>query len=124
MAAFARLRLIEYIVVRPTETYFKLCQETAKIDWVDLARFFAQGRVLCVASGLDLPAVATAMADDDADRVSQWSDRGELAAVPDEVARAWFEDRVEVWAVTVAPYVLVQRITPSPTDDAATTPPS
>lgn len=121
MAAFRLRELLEYIVVGATETYFKLCQETARIEWTALARFFAQGRVLGVATELDLPAVAAAVADDDKDRVSYWSDRGELAAVPDEVARDWFESDVEVWAVTVAPYVLVQRVKPKTANDRATT---
>ena len=110
--------------MRPTETYFKLCQETATIKWAELARFFAQGRVLRVAPGLDLPGVAAAMAEDDTDAVSKWSDRGELAAVPDEVARAWFEIDAEVWAVAVAPYVLVQVVTQDSRRERPTTPPS
>ena len=96
----------------PTDTYFKLCQETARIQWHDLARFFAQGRVLQVTQGIDLPKVAAAMADDDADQVLYWRDRGDLGVVPDQIAARWFEDSAEVWAVTVAPFVLVQQIAP------------
>lgn len=94
--------------MRPEDTYFKLTQETARIGWGELARFFAQGRVLRVADGLDLPGVAAAMADDDAAQVKVWQAAGELAPLPDDVAAAWFEEDRTVWAVTVAPYVLVQ----------------
>jgi len=97
-------------VVDPSDTYFKLCQETARIGWSELARFFAQGRVLQVAQGLDLPKVAAAIADDDADQVRAWTESKELGAVPDQTAASWFEDKRDVWAVTVAPYVLVQPI--------------
>lgn len=97
-------------VVRPSEHYFKLSRETARIGWNELARFFAQGRVLGVAPGIDLPGVAAALADDDAAKVRAWKDAGELKPVPDDQAREWFEQDVEVWAVTVAPYVLVQAI--------------
>ncbi len=98
-------------VVRPSEHYFKLSQETARISWSELARFFAQGRVLGVAQGLDLPAVAAAIAEDDAAKVRAWKDAGQLKPVPDEQARDWFAQDVDVWAVTIAPYVLVQPVT-------------
>ena len=94
--------------MRPNETYFKLAQETAQIRWAELARFFAQGRVLRVADGLDLTVVAAAMADDDAAQVRIWKRANELAPVADDTARRWFEQDRSVWAVTVAPFVLVQ----------------
>ncbi|MFK7887308.1 MAG: DUF2288 domain-containing protein [Gammaproteobacteria bacterium] len=94
--------------MRPNDTYFKLCQETGQIAWSDLTRFFAQGVVLVVADGLDLPGVGTALADDDTQKVAQWKTAGELAAVSDDTARRWFEADAQVWAVTVPPFILVQ----------------
>lgn len=94
--------------MRPNETYFKLSGETARIRWADLTRFFAQGRVMRVADGLDLPAVAAAMADDDTAQVKAWKNAGELSALDDATAATWFDADIDVWAVTVAPFVLVQ----------------
>ena len=89
-------------------TFTRLARETARIDFHELARFFAQGRVYAVRQGLDLPAVAAAFADDQAAAVRAWLDGGDVAPVDDATARRWFESRTAVWAVTVAPFVLVQ----------------
>ncbi len=94
--------------MRPNDTYFKLCQETGQIAWSDLTRFFAQGAVLRVTDGLDLPGVAAAIADDDTSKVSSWKNDGHLGPVSDDQARRWFETDAQVWAVTVPPFILVQ----------------
>ncbi|MEM6638278.1 MAG: DUF2288 domain-containing protein [Pseudomonadota bacterium] len=92
----------------PDDTYFKLIEETASIRWADLARFFAQGRVLRVADGLNLPRVGAALAADDTAQVKTWQAAGELGPVSDKDAARWFAEDKSVWAVTIAPFVLVQ----------------
>ena len=85
--------------------------QTARIRWTELQRFFAQGRVLNVAEGTDLVAVAAALANDDTAQVKIWQHEGVVSPVSDAQASKWFDQDDEVWAVTVAPFVLVQAVT-------------
>lgn len=87
----------------------RLNQETARISWRELGRYFAAGRVIRVAAGLDLVDVAGAVAKDDTERVKTWLTAGEVAPVSDREARDWHDADAVLWAVVVKPYVLVQR---------------
>ena len=82
--------------------------ETGRIGWAALQPWFAKGDTLQVAKGVDLVAVATALAADDAAAVTGWRDTGQLGPVSGEQASAWFEASAEVWAVVVLPWILVQ----------------
>lgn len=82
--------------------------QTARIPWQELQRPFASGAVFELQAGEDLVLVAKALAEDDAQTIAPLMDSGQLAAVDDQRAAEWFEDDVTVWAVVVAPYVLVQ----------------
>ena len=87
----------------------KINSETAKIPWLELQRFFAAGKVLLVAPGLDLVDVAYAMQQDDIEQVKRWTDSAQVAPVPDELASAWVSAEASLWAVVVKPWVLVQQ---------------
>lgn len=84
--------------------------ETGRIGWQALQPWFAKGDTLQVARGVDLVAVATALAADDAAAVKGWLDAGQLGPVSAQQASAWFEASAEVWAVVVLPWILVQEI--------------
>ncbi len=86
----------------------KLLMETARIGWRELERFWAKGQVVQVATTLDLVAAGVALAEDDAARVQRWMQRGELGPVSKQQARQWHADATEVWALVIAPWVLVQ----------------
>lgn len=86
----------------------KLNQETAKVHWTELQRFFAQGLVLWVRPGLDLVEIALAMAKDDARAIERERSAGGLAPVADQQARDWLERDACVWAVVVKPWILAQ----------------
>ncbi|MFP3506919.1 DUF2288 domain-containing protein [Burkholderia sp. SIMBA_062] len=88
--------------------YTKLLGETAKIDWCDLERFFAQGKLLSVARDLDLVSVAEAIAGDDAQQVTHWLSSGLVARMPAETAADFAARNPELWAVVVSPWVCVQ----------------
>ena len=90
----------------------KLTAETAKIRWRELQRFFAQGRVMHVAAGLDLVEVAARISADDAEQVQAWLSAGEVSRVSDEQARRWIDVDALVWAVVVRPWILVQSAVP------------
>ena len=84
--------------------------ETAKIAWSELQRFFAAGKAIQVSTDLDLVEAALQISNDNAERVRQWMDSGQLAPVSDDQARYWIDANASVWAVVVKPWVLVQDI--------------
>ena len=88
----------------------KIISETAKIPWQELQRFFASGKVIWVAGDLDLVEAACALQQDDVQRVSDWTENLQLAAVSDDQARQWISEDSLLWAVAVKPWVLVQEL--------------
>ncbi|WP_339900216.1 DUF2288 family protein [uncultured Gilvimarinus sp.] len=86
----------------------KVNLETAQIPWRELQRFFAGGTAVYVAPELDLTAVATAMAEDNAAQIQHWMQANQVQPVSDEQASQWFEADAIVWAVVVKPWVVVQ----------------
>jgi len=89
-------------------TFDRLNKETAKIEWGALERFFAQGRLLVVAPGLDLVRVAAAIADDDKDYIEPLINAEKIVfASADWVKNEVSQDTL-LWTVVVAPYVIVQ----------------
>lgn len=88
----------------------RLNQETAKIDWHELQRFYAGGALIAVAKGVDLIEVACRFSIDDKAQVEQWLSAGQVFKVNDEQAAKWFEQQTTHWAVVVAPWVLVQEV--------------
>ena len=84
--------------------------ETGRIGWQALQPWFAKGDTLQVAKKVDLVAVATALAADDAAAVKGWLDAGQLGPVSTAQASAWVHANAEVWAVVALPWILVQEI--------------
>ncbi len=96
-----------------SELKTKLNKETAKIDWQELQRHYASGAVIAVANGIDLIEVGCQLSLDNKEAVEQWLTEGAIAKVDDQQAAQWFEQQVTLWAVVVAPWVLVQEIAQS-----------
>ncbi|WP_312375734.1 DUF2288 domain-containing protein [Pseudomonas oryzihabitans] len=89
--------------------YATLLGQTAAIGWEELQPHFARGVLLEVVPELDLIEAAIAVTQDDAARVGQWLQQGQLAKVDEERARRRLEaPEVALWAVVVAPWVLMQ----------------
>ena len=86
----------------------KIIQETARIPWQELQRFFASGQAIEVSKDIDLIYVAKQFSDDNAVAIKTWMDNGEVKLVSDESAARWFEVNTSVWATVVLPWVLVQ----------------
>jgi len=61
-----------------------------------------------VAAELDLVAVAEALAQDDRARVAKWLEQELLAAVAAPLAEDLLQRDPELWAVVVAPWVVIQ----------------
>lgn len=88
--------------------YAKLRGETAAITWEELQPFFARGALLQVAGSADLVEVALAVAEDDQAKVALWLNGGQLSKMQVEQAQDWQQRDPDLWAVVVAPWVLVQ----------------
>jgi len=86
----------------------KLVNETARIRWHELQRYYAKGQVVAVSPELDLVEVAAHLAQDDRPRFEGWLAAKQIHAPSPDQARLWFEQDAELWAVVVAPWVLVQ----------------
>ena len=88
--------------------YAKLLEETAPITWQELQPFIARGALLMVEGTQDLIAVAQAVAENDQDKVSGWLASGQLKKIDDDCAADLLARDPALWAVVVAPWVLVQ----------------
>ena len=82
--------------------------QTARLDWAELAPFFARGQVVSVAESIDLIDAAMAMATDDAPRLQAWMAEHSVAVLDTDRAKLWAEGSLALWAVVVTPWVLVQ----------------
>jgi hypothetical protein len=88
----------------------RLNQETARIRWAELQRFFARGVVIWVRPGVDLIDAALAFSADNRGGVEAELARGGIAKVTDAQARDWLAGNAELWAVVVKPWVLIQEV--------------
>jgi len=76
-----------------------LHQETAKIAWAELQRFFAGGRVIQVSKEMDILKVAAAMVEDKATEIQQWMNDDMISSPSDEQAAQWYKNEVVLWAL-------------------------
>ncbi len=86
----------------------RLNTETAKIGWEEIQRFFAKGQVFIVDSELDLIDTAAKMIQDEKGSVEKWLEQGLILQATTDDARRWNETDPDLWAVVVAPWILVQ----------------
>jgi len=92
----------------PSTLYAKLLGETASITWKELQPFFAKGALLWVEAEQDLIAVAVAFAENDEPAVAGWLEREEVGKVAESRALDLLTRDPALWAVVVAPWVLIQ----------------
>lgn len=86
----------------------RLNLQTARISWPELERFFARGRVLHVSAELDLIHVARILTEDNTEQFQQWIDSKQVQHLQDATAKQWVQDDSHLWAVAIAPWVVVQ----------------
>lgn len=86
----------------------KITAETARINWLDLQRFYAAGSVISVAPTLDLIEVAFAFSRNQKEQVATWLQSGEVSRTTEQQAQQWYQVTAELWAVVISPWVLVQ----------------
>ncbi|HEY0285978.1 MAG TPA: DUF2288 domain-containing protein [Pseudomonas sp.] len=92
----------------PSTLYAKLLGETASITWKELQPYFAKGALLWVDSSQDLIAVAQAIAENNEALVADWLRGDAVARVAESRALDLLERDPPLWAVVVAPWVLIQ----------------
>jgi len=86
----------------------RLNLETSRIHWHDLQTYYARGQVVRVAADTDLLNVACELAGDNKAQFEHWLASGKVGDVAPDLARAWHQNNTELWAVVIAPWVLVQ----------------
>ncbi|MCH8497856.1 MAG: DUF2288 domain-containing protein [Marinobacter sp.] len=86
----------------------KLNLETSRIPWRDLQVYYARGHVVKVATDLDLLDVALELTRDNKAQFEQWMDSQQVGDVTPALAQSWYDHNTELWAVVIAPWVLVQ----------------
>ena len=94
--------------VEPDVLKAKIISETARINWLELQKFYAAGSVIQVSAELDLVDVAFAFSQDDKTAVQNWLQSGLVDRVGDTQAQLWVEQQAELWAVVISPWILVQ----------------
>lgn len=94
--------------------YAKLLGETAPITWQELQPFFARGALLWVDGEQDLVEFALGVAEDDRAQVAAWLQAGLLAKVEESRAEDLLARDPQLWAVVVAPWVLIQERAAAP----------
>jgi hypothetical protein len=104
----------ELSMTEPSTLYAKLLGETAPISWQELQPYFARGALLLVEGTQDLIEVAQAVAENDQAKVAAWLAGGQLSKVDDSRAEDLLTRDPQLWAVVVAPWVLVQERTAGP----------
>ena len=84
--------------------------ETARINWTELQRFFAQGTLIVVDDGLDLVQTAADFIDDHSEQIQLLMTQGGIRIADMEDAKRWNLQDAEMWAVVAAPWVLIQEV--------------
>jgi len=86
----------------------RLNTETAKIGWAEIQRFFAKGQVFIIGPELDLIDTAARIIQDEKGSVEEWLEQKRIVQATTEDAKRWHESDPDLWAVVVAPWILVQ----------------
>lgn len=86
----------------------KFNSETARINWHELQSHFARGCVIFVDKNLDIIEVARQMAADNTLYIAPLVAQKKVGLVSDAQAQTWFADNRQLWALVLAPWILVQ----------------
>ncbi len=90
----------------------KLNHDTARIRWGELREAQQQNLVVKVSTDLDLIDVACQFTLDNRAQVEVWMQEKQVRKVDARQAEYWDHENRELWAVVVAPWVLVQVLKP------------
>ena len=87
----------------------ELKKEVGVINWKELERFFASGKLIIINNDLDIIDVAYKFNIDDSDLISSWIENDKLGFVTDEQAKSWSKVNKEFTCIVVAPWVLIKK---------------
>ncbi len=90
----------------------KLNLETAQMPWEELQSHFARGVAVYISPDLDLLHVAQLVHEDNAKALQQYNADSRFGLVTEALAQKWYDQKINMWACIVAPWVLVQPIYP------------
>ena len=88
----------------------KINMETSRIHWKELQRFFANGVAILENTQIDLVEVALKLHCDNKTQFSNLLASEMIRKVSDEQSVKWLNANLQIWAVVVSPWVLVQEI--------------
>ena len=86
----------------------RLNRETAKINWPEIQRFFAQGRVILVHAEQDLVRIGAHFVRDEVEVIQTLLHEEAIRIAEIKDAESWEGRQITLWAVVVAPWILVQ----------------
>jgi len=87
----------------------KFENEIGPADWKYLRPHFLRDAIIVVAHDLDLIDVGIKVAEDDAEQIQKWVNRGKLSKPTPLDAKEWERNKLELPSIIVSPFVLVQR---------------
>ena len=87
----------------------RLNQETARIDWQELQRYYAGGNMVEVHPTIDLVQVGLEIVNDNKALIEQYITDKKIQPVDDEQAKQWLAVNQNLWALVVKPWILVQQ---------------
>ena len=90
----------------------ELNQETSKMPWTEMQKFFASGSTIYVSPEFDLLDIASDLVMDNKAHIESLMSENKVHNVTDEQATTWLSEEISVWVVVLAPYVLVQPLSP------------
>lgn len=89
-------------------TFQRLNQETAKIHWQELQRYYAGGNMVEIDNTLDLVKTGVEIVQDNKALIESLITEGKIKPVDDKRAQNWLDKNQTLWALVIKPWVLVQ----------------
>lgn len=86
-----------------------LSKEAGKINWKELERFFASGKLIFVDKTLNIIDIAHKINIDDTNQIKSLIENNELKFVSDKQAKSWSYENTQFISIVVAPWVLIQK---------------
>lgn len=86
-----------------------IIKQVGIINWKELERFFASGKLIFIDKRLDIIDVAYKIKVDDSDQIKKWIEENKLKFVSDDKAKLWSSMDAKFTSIVVAPWVLIQK---------------
>ena len=94
----------------PQTTREKLEGEAGPADWKVLKPHFLRGAIITISPELDIIDAGVRIATDDTAQIEVWMSEGKITRPTQTDADAWEKTDLEMTALVIAPFVLVQQV--------------